>query len=105
MSYSTRRTAEEWSKIVDSQPKSGQTISAFCRDQGIKAGTFYYWRSRLQESEEREEEGFIKLRPQLSGSGIIVLRLGSDLEVELPPDYSPSALSELILFFSYKGKG
>lgn len=96
MSYSTRRTAEEWSKIIDSQSKSGQTISAFCRDQGIKEGTFYYWRARLQESEELEEEGFIKLRPQSAVPGIILLRLGGGLELELPPDYSPSALSELI---------
>ena len=95
MSYSTRRTAEEWWKIVRAQQKSDQTVSSFCRQQGIKEGTFYYWRSKIDRREEFEE-GFISLRPQPSGSGVIVLRCGGGLALELPQDYSVSALSQLI---------
>lgn len=34
-----RRTSEEWTKIVESYKKSGQTISAWCEEHGINAKT------------------------------------------------------------------
>jgi transposase-like protein len=40
-----------WSKLIAEQEASGQTIRAFCKEQGVGDHCFYYWRKRLQKSE------------------------------------------------------
>ena len=41
---------EYWRKLIAEQEASGQTIRAFCQEQGVRDPSFYYWRKRLQES-------------------------------------------------------
>jgi hypothetical protein len=98
MGYSKRRTAKEWAKLLAAQQTSNQTIKAFCAERQLNTGTFYYWRSKMQESVDRQSGGFINLRPQESKitSGGITLRFVNGMKLELPVDYPPSALSELI---------
>lgn len=95
MGYSKRRTAAEWASIVQAQEQGDQTITAFCQEQQINPGTFHYWRSKLRRR-DGEETGFITLRPAAANSGVIVLRCGGGLELELPTNYPPSTLSQLI---------
>jgi len=39
--------AARWRQIIERQKSSGQTVSAFCRDGGIKPSSFFAWRRRL----------------------------------------------------------
>ena len=41
----------DWSRLIAEQEASGQGVSAFCQDRGLKANSFYRWRRRLQQSE------------------------------------------------------
>ena len=41
----------DWSRLIAEQEASGQGVSAFCQERGIKANSFYRWRRRLQQSE------------------------------------------------------
>ena len=46
--------AELWTKwrgLVSEQSQSGQTVSAFCRDRGIRDSQFYDWKKRVREGE------------------------------------------------------
>jgi len=46
--------AELWTKwrgLVLEQSQSGQTVSAFCRDRGIRDSQFYDWKKRVREGE------------------------------------------------------
>ena len=46
--------AELWSKwrgVVSEQSQSGQTVSAFCRDRGLRDSLFYDWKKRIREGE------------------------------------------------------
>ncbi|MFK7920839.1 MAG: hypothetical protein AB8H47_02735 [Bacteroidia bacterium] len=95
MGYSKRRTHQEWAMIVDAQAQSDQSIKTFCEEQNINAGTFHYWRAKLRQS-DKPAEGFITLHTQASTSGVLLLRCGGGLELELPGDYPASALSQLI---------
>ena len=46
----TDQKREYWSKLIARQASSGQTIRAFCQEQGVRDPSFYYWRKKLQES-------------------------------------------------------
>ena len=95
MGYSKRRTPAEWSRLVEAQRHGDQTIKSYCESHQLNVGTFYYWRSRLSEQEE-QGSGFITLQPQQLCTGLLVLRFGSDISLELPADYPLEALSALI---------
>jgi hypothetical protein len=46
--------AELWTKwrgLVSEQSQSGQTVSAFCRDRGLRDSLFYDWKKRIREDE------------------------------------------------------
>ena len=47
----TDQKRKYWSKLIAEQEASGQTIRAFCQEQGVGDHCFYYWRKRLQKSE------------------------------------------------------
>ena len=47
----TNQKREYWSKLIDEQGASGQAIQAFCKERGLGAHSFYYWRKRLGKSE------------------------------------------------------
>lgn len=38
---------ELWRQKIAQQEKSGQTVSAFCREHGLREPCFYGWRQRL----------------------------------------------------------
>ena len=41
----------KWRALVSEQSQSGQTVSAFCRDRGIRDSQFYDWKKRVREGE------------------------------------------------------
>ena len=42
------RKAQSWHDQIARQANSGKTIAAFCRDEGLSEGNFYFWRNRLR---------------------------------------------------------
>jgi transposase-like protein len=46
----TDQKREYWSNLIAEQEASGQTIRAFCQEQGVGGNSFYYWRKKLQKS-------------------------------------------------------
>jgi len=91
-----RRSREEWADLVQAQESSKQTIKAFCASQHLNRHTFQYWRGKLRK-EENDSQGFVHLRPQvLGGQATIIVRCCSGVELELPADYPPGSMIELI---------
>jgi transposase-like protein len=41
----------KWRALVSEQSQSGQTVSAFCRDRGIRNSQFYDWKKRIRAGE------------------------------------------------------
>jgi hypothetical protein len=53
-----RRDAEAWGELVSRQARSGLSVQAFCRREGVSAWSLYSWRSRLgatRQSEARQD--------------------------------------------------
>ena len=77
-----RHTPEAIRQFLDEQPRSGQTVAAFCDDHDLKVPTFYSWKKKYKKADTVEQEGFFKItpRPEMLGRS---LRLPSGLRVEL----------------------
>jgi hypothetical protein len=49
-----QQKSEQWTKwrgLVSEQSESGQTVSAFCHDRGLRDSLFCDWKKRLREAE------------------------------------------------------
>ena len=90
---------QQWAERLVRFAKSGQTVSAFCRDEGVSAPSFYQWKrklgrvnrkhSRLAKRRQRRKSTAFKqlhVSPQDASSSVsmrlpdgIVIDLGRDL--------------------------
>ena len=64
-----------WQERIADQKQSGQTIRAFCKERGVSAAQFYYWRQRLTQAAGPVKFALVEGRP---GSAC-----GSGIEIEL----------------------
>jgi len=55
---------EEWRQIIAVQQESGQTASVFCKERGIPAWKFWYWRKALSSDPMAEDQsgGFVEMQ-------------------------------------------
>ena len=75
----TDEKREYWSNLIGEQEASGQTIRAFCQEQGVEDHCFYYWRKRLQKSEPVE---FALLKAVASAAPLeLILANGEQLRI------------------------
>jgi hypothetical protein len=52
-----RRGAAVWRQLFSGQSSSGLSVPQFCRREGVNAGLFRRWRSRLSRWDKRGKEG------------------------------------------------
>ncbi len=70
---------EYWSNLIGEQEASGQTIRAFCQEQGVEDHCFYYWRKRLKKSRNRQ---FALLKTVASAAPLeLILANGEQLRI------------------------
>lgn len=109
----TRMVAHEvrlrqWAEVLRSRTDSGLSIREFCREQGIKEKTFFYWQRKLRENicenlTQRQETAMtsapsfaeVRMPVENSGKDTIRVRLG-DTEVEIGGDASPAAIEAVL---------
>jgi transposase-like protein len=87
-----RRTAQQWRGLIEAQARSGLSIAAFCRREGLCAGSMDNWRRRLREEVdvsvpvEQTAPTFVELSdPRAAPAGGVKLRLdlGGGMVLEL----------------------
>jgi len=67
----SKQALGKWRKLVSEQGRSGQSVAAFCREQGLCAPQFYAWKKRLREAD--------------AGQGVLRAPLAKFVEVKLVP--------------------
>ncbi len=64
---------EQWAARMVEQQSGGLSAAAFCRERGIAAWQFSYWRKALTTAEtSTPSNGFVELRPASRASGVWV---------------------------------
>jgi len=94
-----------WRDQVEQQKRSGLSVAAYCRRERISEASYYYWKRRLAETNEKDKpttesrEGsgrFVAIDlPQTAGDKLeVVLRNGR--RVVVPERFSANTLRALL---------
>jgi len=52
-----------WAKTIAEQEESGLSVPAFCRENGVCAGSFYHWRRRLRTVDQSVRFALVETEP------------------------------------------
>src|ERR1700692_82214 len=97
--------AELWTKwrgLVSEQSQSGQTVSAFCRDRGLRDSLFYDWKKRIREVEAakfvevRLKDSSEQKKPVSEHCPAIEVRLSKGRSLVVEPGFDASHLRALL---------
>src|ERR1039458_6327621 len=56
MGTTRERRRTDWRELVSEQARSGQGVTAFCRERGIRTSSLYAWKKQLGVVDERKAE-------------------------------------------------
>ena len=97
--------AELWTKwrgLVSEQSQSGETVSAFCRERGLRDSLFYDWKKRIREGEAakfvevRVKESSEQQTPVPEHCPAIEIRLSKGRSLLVEPGFDASHLRALL---------
>jgi hypothetical protein len=90
----------KWRKVVSAQARSGQSVSAFCRERGVSAPQFFAWKKRLSQAEASKfvEVTLAAAAPQARASrgAAIEVRLKNDRSLVAEPGFDADHLRALL---------
>jgi hypothetical protein len=80
---SSSRKVREWQRRMLRFQKARQSVTEFCREEGISAPAFYQWRKRLAQQPRPGEDaaGFKPVRLVAAATVAVRLRGGTQLHV------------------------
>jgi transposase len=93
----SRRSVNEWRKIVEGYAKSGMKVMAYCARHGISDKSYYYWKRRFGQEPASEKNDFIKI----SGSsetdkGVLRIKTPGGFQVEVPEGMDSIFVKDII---------
>lgn len=80
-----------WSRRIKAHADGGQSVAAYCTEQGLSVATFYWWKAKL-----RKSQGLVKAKGR---SVVPFIDLGSIQE----PSLAPVARTELDIHLDLGG--
>ena len=86
----SKRAWKKWQGLVSEQAESGQTIAAFCRERGAGRQSFFAWRKRLSQAEQKK---FLEVKVTATAAepvrshAAIEVRLGNGRSLMVAPPY------------------
>ena len=100
----------EWRQLIHERQQSGQSVRAWCLQNGIRENSYYYWlriirREALRETENRSgalvrvEPEVETVSPQPSSGGIVIRTHG--VEAEFPSGTDIGILAAFVKAISY----
>jgi hypothetical protein len=80
MTKRRKKARTKWRRLISEQARSGQTVTAFCRERGLCRPYFFAWKKRLREDTEDTAVKFLEVQlteaaPKAAGDSRIEIRL------------------------------
>jgi hypothetical protein len=82
----------KWREILAEQAASGGTAASFCRERGLSAPQFFFWKRRLGEAPPE----FVEVRIAAAEPAPIELRLAGGRSLVLPAAFDADALRRVL---------
>ena len=93
------KKAARWEEVIGRQHKSGMTIVAFCKEEGVLVGQFHWWNRRLREMRQGHrrsaKNGFVELvacGAEASFSGVELSVKKGQVSIRLSHGFDPETL-------------
>ena len=86
----TKRSKEEWKRLITERKTSGKTVVQFCKEKGIHPTLFY-----KKQRELREANTFVKLNPTTRPKSTIRIRI-KNIVIETENGITRNHLSEVL---------
>lgn len=92
----SKKSHEEWKKLVTDFNESGLSMTAFCKNTDLKASTFIYWIKMFNQPINKVSK-LVKL-PIKQLSKISSIQIAIDqIKLEIPGNMSADKISKLIV--------
>lgn len=89
------RSLDDWRAIIEQQEASGESVVAFCEQQGISPK--YFWNRRRAVRGADQTDGFVAVAPpKRNEAEAQVIVSWRDARVTLPASLPPTWLAELL---------
>ena len=77
MAKRRKKARTKWRRLISEQARSGQTVTAFCRERGLCRPYFFAWKKRLREDTAVKflEVQLTEAAPKAAGDSRIEIRL------------------------------
>lgn len=88
VSQRIRKDATIWQRLLEEKERSGQSVKVFCKTNGIKVASYYYWRKRLDSTQGIDDSLFAPIEIQAKPVTGVVVELPGGVTLrfdELPP--------------------
>jgi hypothetical protein len=91
----------KWRDLISEQARSGGSVAAFCRERGLSAPRFYYWKKRVREAGTPQFVAVQVARAKpaaarAAGSTTIEVRLSNGRSLVVAPEFDASHLRALL---------
>jgi hypothetical protein len=90
----------KWRGLICEQGESGQSVAAFCRERGLSAPQFYFWKKRLSKAAETKFLEAVVVKQQPAGAGLacggIEIRLRGGYSLLVEPGFDTGHLRALL---------
>lgn len=89
---------ERWSRMVELQEKSGQSVRVFCQERSLSEPSFYSWRQRLRKDHPDRPVSFALVDTKTTAADAaleVVLQSGDRLRIPRDPATLRMVLSVL----------
>jgi hypothetical protein len=92
----------KWRALVSEQSQSSQTVSAFCRERGLRDSLFYDWKKRIREVEAAKfvevkvKDSSDQKKPVAEHYAAIEVRLSQGRSLLVEPGFDASHLRALL---------
>ena len=109
MAKRRRRAHRDYEALIAKQLKSGLSVSAFARREGVPTSTLFQWKRRLRgkklgarAASSKTKRRLLPVRVAKARTGVVSagaefeVKLRSGREIRVPRDFDPGALRALI---------
>jgi hypothetical protein len=95
-----QRNKKAWKRqeLISEQPRSGQSVAAFCRERNLCAPQFYWWKKRLRENPAARfvEVQVTESATSAQGDSRIEVRLQNGRSLMVGRDFDPGHVRALL---------
>lgn len=98
MKKRSKKAWTKWRRLIREQARSGQTVTAFCRERSLCRPYFFVWKKRLEESEAAKflEVQVSERAPSTAGDAGVEIRLQNGRTLMVRPGFDAEHVRALM---------